>query len=383
MFPLEGLRVLDLSRAVSGPYAGRLLGDLGADVVKVEAPAGDVTSRFGLTIDGISGLFLQMNAGKRGVGIDFARSRGTDLIRRLASRADVVIENFRPGVLDRGKLGYDDLSTDNPRLVMLSVSGFGRTSPDAQRQAYAPVIHAESGLIARQAQLDRTRPADVALALADSVAALHGTVAILAALTLRERTGQGQHIDLSMLDAMLATDEYAHHAIDGSEVHGARGTVLDAPGGPIMIAADAKTLWAGVAGVGGLADPAPEASFARKVEARARAVEAWVAAFPDRAALVDALERAGLAWADVRTTASALESPTAVARQVVGSVGEGEVARGVIKMPYRFSAAECEVRGPAPTCGRDNAVVLREWLGLGDAEFDELVAAGVLSCAGH
>lgn len=196
--PYEGLRVLDLSQAIAGPYVGRVLADLGADVVKVEWPRGDVSDVFGRRIGGRSGLYTQMNAGKRGVTADLASAGGRELLRRLADRADVVVENFRTGVLERAGLGYRDLSATNPGVVVLSISGFGATSPERDRQAYAPVIHAESGLLARQSQLDGRPVTDVALALADTLAGLHGAVAVLAALALRRDTGAGQHIDLSM-----------------------------------------------------------------------------------------------------------------------------------------------------------------------------------------
>src|SRR5437899_802235 len=141
--PLGGVRVLDLSRFIAGPFAGRLLADLGADVVKVEPPSGDVTRLFGVVRGGLSGLYFQQNAGKRNVCIDLKEPGGVELVASLAARADVVIENFRPGVLAKLGLGYDALATKNPALIMLSISGFGQEGPEADRQAYAPIIHAE------------------------------------------------------------------------------------------------------------------------------------------------------------------------------------------------------------------------------------------------
>ncbi|MSX80706.1 MAG: CoA transferase, partial [Actinobacteria bacterium] len=146
--PLDGVRVLDLSQAIAGPMTGRVLADLGADVVKVEWTNGDITNRFGPVRGGITGVFLHMNAGKRGISVDRTAPGGTELLLRLAAKADVVVENFRPGVLDRWGLGYEALSAGNPSLVMVSISGFGRTSQESQRQAYAPVLHAEAGLVA-------------------------------------------------------------------------------------------------------------------------------------------------------------------------------------------------------------------------------------------
>ena len=204
--PLDGLRVLDLSRALSGPFAGRILADLGADVVKVELFGADIAQTYGKVIRGRSGLYSQLNAGKRSIELDLRRPGDVARLLDLAAACDVVVENFRPGVLDRFGAGWSALSAVNARLVMLSISGFGQDVPEAGRPAYAPIIHAESGLIGRQADVSGGPPADIALALADSLAGLHGTIAILAALRLRDRTGTGQHIDVSMLDAMLATD---------------------------------------------------------------------------------------------------------------------------------------------------------------------------------
>ena len=380
-YPVEGIRVLDLSQAVSGPYVGRILADLGADVVKVEWDRGDITNAFGLKTRGRSGLFTQMNVGKRGISIDRGKLEGADLLRRLAGRADVVIENFRPGVLDRAELGYETLSSRNKGLVLLSISGFGRGSPESQRRAYAPVVHAESGLLARQAEFDGRPVTDLCFALADTLAALHGTIAILAALSLRQQTGIGQHIDLSMLEAMVASDDYTHHAIDGvSDIYAPRGQVWDAPGGPIMIAADPKTLWAKFSAHVGAEDPAPMgADLEVKVKARSAAIGSWVSSFASRTQLIAALEEADLAWANIRTTQTLLESPTLKAAEVVAQVADGEGGhRGVIKMPYRFSGAECDVRRAAPMRGEHNRDVLQEWLGMAPGEIERLEADGSL-----
>jgi CoA:oxalate CoA-transferase len=380
--PIEGLRVLDLSQAVSGPYAGRILADLGADVVKVEWPRGDVTNVFGRRIAGRSGLFTQMNASKRGVGVDLSVPEGVQLVRELADRADVVVENFRPGVLARAGLDYTALSSRNPRLVMLSISGFGQKSPESTRQAYAPVIHAESGLLARQAMLDDRAPADIGLALGDTVAALHGTVAVLAALLLRQSTGRGQHIDLSMLEAMVASDDYVHNSIDGMfDLYAHRGKIWPAPGGPIMIAADPKTLWMRLAAHTEMRDPSPTgADLEAKIAARARAVSAWVRSFSNRAQLIAELEAANLAWADLRTTDTVLASPTLEAAQVVAYVDDHAGGRrGVVRMPYRFSDAECKVRGPAPMRGQHNQEVLADWTGLSRHQIEALEKSRALT----
>jgi len=380
MYPLQGLRVLDLSRALSGPYAGRLLADLGADVVKVEAPEGDMTRRLGAVVHGLSGLYTQLNPGKRTVCVDLGTPSGRVVARRLAGAADVVVENFRPGVAARLGLGWEELSDDNPALVMLSISGFGQVGPEAMRRAFAPVIHAESGLLGRQVEADGCGPHDPVLGLADSLAGLHGVVAVLAALRLRERTGRGQHIDLSMLDAVLATDDYMHHVVDGSDVWPVRGQAWDAPGGPIMIAADPKKIWFELSRHHGLVDPSPSgADVAVKAANRASVVAGWLRSFPTRSELVAALDAAGLAWGELRTPRTVLDSPTVQARGVVTEVDDrGGGRRRVVQSPYRFSAAAAGVRGPARYRGEQNHEVLGDWLGAGDGEIADLVAEGVL-----
>jgi CoA:oxalate CoA-transferase len=379
--PLGGRRVLDLSQAIAGPYVGRILADLGADVVRVEWPNGDVTNRFGPAVAGLTGLFHHMNAGKRGIGLDLKTAGGVELIRRLAARADVVIENFRPGVLARAGLGYADLSAGNPGLVMASVSGFGQHGPESGRAAYAPVIHAESGILARQAAMDGTTIVDFAMSFADEIAALHTAVAVLAALNLRASTGAGQHIDISMLEALVATDDHVTDAIDGTaEPADSRGYVWEATGGPIMLSVDPRTLWRRLSAVGGLSDTVgPDAPLEDKVAARAEQMGAWLRSFDERPALLAALDRAGIAWADVRDVTTLLESPSLRHRAVVSPVDDHAGSRrGVIRMPYRFSGAESGVRGPAPRRGQHNREVLADWLGASDEEIDRLVAARTL-----
>ncbi|GAA5170757.1 CoA transferase [Pseudonocardia eucalypti] len=380
MFPLEGIRVLDLSRAISGPYVGRMLADLGAEVVKVEVPGTDITQAFGPRSHGHTGLYLQQNAGKRNVSLDLGADGGAELLCRLAERADVVIENFRPGTLDRLGVGWSVLSKRNPRLVMLSVSGFGQWGPESGRQAYAPVLHAETGLLGRQAQVDGAEPNDVVMALADSVTSLHGMVAVLSALRLRDNTGTGQYLDMSMFEAMLATDDYTPYALEGTEVFAARGSVYaDAPGGPLLVSGDPKFLWHRLSGRHGLTDPDPEVSGPERFTARARVIREWVASFGSRPELIAALEAAGVAWAEIRTPATVMESPTAQAREVTAQVDDrAGGTRPVIRMPYRFSAGSCEPRGGAAFVGEHNADVLGRWLGLDAARVRELEAGGTL-----
>ncbi len=368
--PLPAWRVLDMSQAISGPYAARILADLGADVLRIEGPRTDVTQHFGAVRDGRSGMYAQMNAGKRSVGVDLAAPGAAGLVRRLATTADVLIENFRPGVMDRLGLGYGQLSAASPRLVMLSITGFGSHSA---RRALAPVIHAESGLLARQAELDGRAPTDLPLALADTVTGLHAAIAVLAALHQRDVTGRGQRISLSMLAAVAASDDHAHAAIDGStEPYSSRGTIWAAPGGPLLIAAPPKHAWVMLSRRGVIRDPAPSGSdLPTKALLRQQAIQDWMNGFTDRATLLAELEQAGIAWANLSESDDVFADGAHTARLP----GTG---RRVVAMPYQFSAASVAVRRGVARRGEHNSEALADWLGLDAAAIEALAVDGVL-----
>jgi crotonobetainyl-CoA:carnitine CoA-transferase CaiB-like acyl-CoA transferase len=373
--------VLDLSRVLAGPIAGRMLADLGADVVKVEPPEGDITRGWGQIRHGLGGYYVQQNVGKRAICVDLTQPGGAELVKRLASKADVLLENFRPHVMAQYGLGWDALRALNPRLVMLSISGFGAKSPEAHRPAYAPVLHAETGALLRQAELDRApRIMDFVLSNADTNAGLHGLVAVLAALHLRERTGEGQHIDLAMLDAMLATDDYAHFALDEHPITRGGGEVWDAAGGPILVTGEFRNLWRVLTKHCGVSDPTPAgAPLAEKIRARREAAAKFYASFPTREALTAELDRVAIPWGDVRSVTQAFESPTARARGTATSIDDrAGGARRVVQSPYRFSDAASGARGNARYRGEDNRDVLGDWLAASPSEIDGLERAGVL-----
>ena len=380
--PLEGIRVLDLSRFIAGPFAGRLLADLGADVVKVEPPSGDVTRLFGVVRNGVAGLYVHQNAGKRNVCIDSKAAGSAALLFDLAAQADVVIENFRPGVMDRLGLSWEKLSAANPRLILLSISGFGQTGPEADRQAYAPIIHAESGWIGRKGEMLAEAPRDSVMSFADSIAGLHGLVALLAALHMRGRTGRGQRLDVAMLDSWFATDDYVHYLLDGAAAPVSQGgEAFDVPGGPLMLNRTLPHVWKLLKAKYGLQSAEPAgADLAMKERCRREAVVAWMRSFADRDALKRALEEADLAWAEVRTSTTLLDSPTLVAHEMVAAVDDGEGGvRLVQQSPYRFSDAVSGVRGRAAQLGEHNSEVLGEWLGVAECRIEELRQSGVLS----
>ena len=357
-----------------------MLSDMGAEVVKLEPPEGDVTRGWGRMRSGISGYYTQQNSGKRSVCVDLEAKGSTPLVRRLASQADVVIENFRPGVMARHGLAWSDLSADNARLIMLSISGFGQEGPESHRPAYASVLHAESGLVARQAEQDRVSASDPVLSIADMNAGLHGLVAILSALYMRERTGQGQHIDIAMLDTMLITDDYSNFALDEIPLIRGGGEVWEAPGGPIMITGDFRVIWKLLTRHHGVIDPTPPgADLEEKIRCRREAVANFLLGFPDRPALIDALDAVNLAWGDIRSNEDAFRSPTAQARATVAQVDDrGGSQRPIVESPYRFSNARSQVAGGPAYRGEHNAEVLENWLGASPEEISELQKEGIL-----
>lgn len=377
--PLEGIKVLDLSRVFAGPVAGRILSDLGADVVKVEPPDGDVTRTWGRKRAGLSTYFVQQNAGKRNICIDLTHPDGAALVAELADKADVVLENFRPGVLGRFGLDWAALSARNPRLVMVSISGFGQDGPESQRAAYASVAHAEMGLIARQKELGNDKLSDVSFSAADVISGLHGVIGLLAALRSRDLTGVGTHLDLSMLDTIGFSDDCIIFNLDGTRADPINGEVWDAPDGPICLPGGFKWVWRQLSTRCGLEDPAPPGvDLPTKLKMRHDATQAWFLAQPTRQALLDHLVHAGLAWGDVKGGAEVLASPTLIHRKSVVQIDDRDGAtRPVFQSPYRYSHLDSGVAGPARHRGEDNIDVLTDWLGLTPAQAAERGANGV------
>ncbi len=381
-YPLEGIKVLDFTRVLAGPFATRIMSDLGADVLKVEPPEGDMTRNIGRKTAGISGLYTQQNVGKRSICLDLAKPEAQAVALRLAAEADVVTENYRPGVMASFGLGWDDLRAVNPKLVMMSISGFGQEGPERERASYAPIIHAEMGLLQRQQQVaGADRPVDLALSVADTSTGMHGLIGLLAALHHAQRTGIGQHVDMAMINALMFTDDYAHFAIDGARIGNGGGIVFDATGGPIMVAGDEKWYWRVLNTRAGLVDPTPEgADLETKIRLRREAIERYFLSFPDRESLVAKLNEVNLAWGDVFDHREVLDKQGSIeARQILTEVDDRDGGRRrVTNTPYKFSAADAGVRGPAAYRGEHNYVALDDWLGMTAGEVDALVDGGAL-----
>lgn len=380
-FPLDGLKVLDFSRVLAGPFAGRMLSDLGADVVKIEPPDGDVTRLWGHVVGGLPGYYHQQNAGKRNVCIDLRHEQAKQLVLELVAEADILIENYRPDVMARLGLGYDQLSQVNPRLIMLSISGFGHGGPESHRPAYAPIVHAEVGLMHRQAERAELPFSDLPLSVADTNASLHGLVGLLSAVIMRQQTGLGQHIDIAMIDATLATDDQVHYALEDAEASGPlRNDTWETGAGPILISADFRYLWQLLTGQMGVNDPtSKDTPLTEKIRIRREIVGEYMANLDSWAAVEEIMAKMNLAWGRVRAPATLAEQPTIAARAAIIQIDDrAGGTRPITQSPYRFSGALSGVRGPAPHRGEHNISVLEDWLGKDAAQINELHTAQVL-----
>lgn len=394
--PLADVTVLDLSRALAGPLAGRLLADLGAEVVKVEPPGGDLTRTIVPRIDGMSVYYAQCNAGKRCVSLDLTRPEGRDVFLRLVEGADIVLENFRPDVLERLGLGYEELAARNPGIILASISGWGHGNSRSRQGAYAATIHAEAGITASVARArGEDPPRNDPVSHADVYGGLHALAALLAALHMRHRTGRGQAVEVSMAESTLVAHDLAAVELSGVEPdEGFRGGQHRTPiyalatGRPVCVTLDPTTAggfatWCTAMGRADLADDPRFATPAARAEHRSeldRVLSAWVATFASAADLEAALGASSILAAEVRSVPELADTPWARER---GAFVDVELRSGAVvpvpQSPWRFSHAEGGVRPSVGFRGEHNREVLRDLAGVGDAELAALVEAGVVS----
>ena len=375
-YPLTGLRVLDFSRVLAGPFAARMLSDLGADVVKVEPPDGDVTRYWGKEIAGQAGYYHQQNAGKRNICIDLQAEGANTLILELTKQADLVIENYRSDVMPRLGLGYDDLKIANPGIIMLSISGFGQASPESKRPAYAPVIHAESGLIRRSNELRGLELHDLPLSVADTNASLHGLIAALSALHMRARTGLGQHIDMAMIEATVATDDQLHYDLDASHHTGPLpNEIWELPFGAVLLSTDFRYFFRLLVAELGLTDPATEKmELEEKIALRRQAAKEFLVGLKTREKFSEAMAAINIPWGDVRDPSKVTAQPTLMARGTFAEIDDRNGGkRFITQSPYHFSEAASGVRGSVAYRGENYAEILTDWLGLAEKDIEELM----------
>jgi crotonobetainyl-CoA:carnitine CoA-transferase CaiB-like acyl-CoA transferase len=394
---LDGIRVLDLSRVLAGPWSTQVLGDLGADVIKVEQPgAGDDTRAWGppfLPNSQDSAYYSCANRNKRSIAIDIASTEGADLIRRLAATSDVVVENFRVGGLARYGLDYEDLRKVKPDLVWCSITGFGQTGPEKDRGGYDFLIQGMSGLMSVTGDADGP-PTKVGVPISDLTTGLYAAISILAALRHRDRTGEGQRIDLALLDSQIAVmSNQAANWLNGGPEPKRLGNqhpnivpyqVFTCADGDILIATANDRQYRKLCRVLGRDDLADDPRFAtmsaRGTNRRALLEEIGpIIAGWRSEELVAALNDAGVPSGRVNTVPEALEHPQVNARNLVGMLQRRDGSEvGFVGFPGKLSATPPTYRAAPPSVGEDGAEILADVLALDEAEIARLRDAGTV-----
>jgi formyl-CoA transferase len=407
MTPLHGVRVLDLSRILAGPWATQLLADLGAEVIKIERPgAGDDTRHWGppwlADADGRptteSAYYLSCNRGKRSLAIDFTKPEGADLLRALALDSHVLVENFKVGGLAQYGLDYASLRALNPHLVYCSITGYGQTGPYAGRAGYDAAIQAQGGLMSITGEPDGVPgggPQKVGVAVADLMAGMYATTGILAALRHAEATGVGQHIDLALLDTQVGwLANQAMNYLVGGSVPQRRGTahpnivpyqVMPAADGHFMLAVGNDAQFqrlCEISGESALANDLRYATNAARVRHRDELIARLGSALRKQpvAHWLQQLEARGVPCAPVNNIDQVFADPQVKARGMRIDLAHALGGRvpGVAN-PLRFSETPVEYVHAPPLLGADTRALLRERLGLDDARIEELLAAGVVA----
>jgi len=388
--PLDGVRVLDFSIMLAGPYCARLLADVGADVIKIEPPEGDDMRLRAPLREGNSAYFGQLNAGKRSIALDLKSLEAIKLIHRLVEQTDILVENFRPGVMDRLGLGYQALRNINPRLIYCSISGYGQTGPAAERAAYAMIVHAESGFdraLMRYAG-DRDRPASGAVFVADVLGGIFGYSAIQTALVQRARTGEGQRIDVALMDCMLnlLIYELQEAQFPNPSPRPTYGPVR-ARDGDILIAPITARNFAALCELTGQAELANDPRFT-SVRARGAnwkammgVIEQWTQRHTVSECIL-ALDRAGVPSAVYRDPGAALTDPHLLERGAFAKLADGAGEFVGVNAPWKMSGAHTEMQREVPATGAHRDEILSRILDLSPDSIAQLVAAGAFGKRG-
>jgi len=400
--PLAGIRVLDLSRVLAAPWAGQNLADLGAEVIKVERPkVGDDSRAFGPpwikdaegrdTKD--SAYFTSANRGKKSITVDLSKPDGQSLVRRLAERSDVLLENYKYGDLERYGLGYEQLKAVNPRLVYCSVTGFGHTGPYRERPGYDFMIQGMGGMMSVTGEPD-AGPQRAGVPVADIITGMYASIAVCAALVYRARSGKGQHLDLALLDSQIALLAYQNtnyfatgrppRRIGNLHPNIVPYQPFRASDGEVILACGNDNLFRKFCEAAGCPELAADPRFAtngQRVENRDELKRLLDAIFARRTKKewVERLEAAGVPNGPINDIAQVFEEPQVKARGI--KVEVAHPVAGTLPMvasPMRFSATPLEHKVPPPTLGQHTEEILTELLGADAAEIARLRAAGAI-----
>ena len=365
----SGLRVIDFSTTIAGPHCTRMLADMGAEVIKIESDEGETMRTRPPVRNNCSTVFGQLNVGKHSLVLDLKSPKGLEAVRRLIATADVLVENFRPGVMRRLKLDYASVHGLNPKLVYCSISGYGQTGPSAELPAYAPVIHAASGYeMAHLAyQPGRSRPDYCGIYHADVLTGIYACSAISAALYQRTTSGQGQHIDVSMLESMLSLtlNELQWSQFEVKPTQRPMFGPVETSDGYVMMAIASEKTFQSLMQVIGHPEWVTDPRFARYADRREnwsslmQGVEEWSRTVTTAACLA-ALNAHGVPSSAYRTVAEALADPQLVHRGALTRVEDGGGSFNVLNLPFRMSGARVSAAPRMSTLGEHTRAYLKE-----------------------
>ena len=392
--PLDGIRVVDLTTVISGPVCTMLLADQGADVIKIEPPGGDIARRTAGTGE-FTPMFVSSNRGKRSIALDLKQPAACDVVRRLVAKADVLVQNFRPGTMQRLGLDAPPLLALNPRLVYVSISGVGETGPYAKKRVYDPIIQSLSGLADVQAEQGTGRPRMVRTIVADKTTAVFAAQAVCAALFARERTGTGQHIRLSMLDTMVAfiwPEAMTQYTVVGKEGAGTNPTarpdlIFETLDGYITVGSVSDSEWQGLCRSLGkpewINDPRFRTPALRSANAAERlALVAEILKSGPSQDWLDRLDEADVPCAPVLRRGEVIGNAQVVHSQIIETLDQPGL--GTLRQPRpagRFEVTPAAIRGPAPRIGEHTDTILAE-LGFGAGEIAALKKSRAARAAG-
>lgn len=395
--PLEGIRVLDFTRVLSGPHCTRMLSDLGADVIKVEPPEGDLTRFAFPRVGSMSTYFAQQNIGKKNISMDLKKPEAVELIKKLVAECDVLVENYRGGVMDKLGLGYSVLSKVNPRLIYAAISGYGNTGPWSHRRAYATVVNAETGMTGLQARARGGQATNDPHSHADVYTGMETAAAVLAALYQREQTKVGQYIDVSMAQTMLYVNEHVQNELFEDDVPANQIRSFQPGDYPILQTGDGT--YVVVSGhpaergtfdlfVNAMQRPSmlederftDVATRLQNLDALANELRDWARSIHTAQEIEDVMAEAGLAMGVVRTMSELADTDWAEDRNAIIDADDrsGSTFR-VPNAPWVFSGSDVSTRGIPKFRGEDNASVLQQLAGVSPEEVEQLTASGVLS----